>query len=205
MRPAALFLLLGVLQALTCHRSLGSDYGASPMQLTLERDNTAFIEPHFRAYVTMDSNQFGFRMPIGYRLTGDPASGTLTLANRKGNGLITFTVSGSLPTGVSLDAAALGNSLSNQYPSAVFVQQFTRNNSVGGGPGFDLQWKISEQMVQCKRVLYIASPAGVLEFTATAGRADFPSLAQELDSILMSFQCTTNGTKPNVSPILDKT
>ncbi len=204
MRHLNLFLLLATVQTLTGIRTLASDYGATPLQVTLEQDRSQFVEPHFRAYVTMDSNQFGFRLPPGYRLTGDPASGTLTLANQPGNGSVTFTLNGSTPTYGGLDVEALGNSLSNQFPNAEIVQQFTRNNTAGGGPGFDLQWKVSGQLVQCKRVVYIASPAGVLEFTATAGRTNFPGLQADLDYILMSFQCTTNGAKPKVSPIGDK-
>jgi hypothetical protein len=204
MRHFALLLILATVQTLTGSRSLASDYGTIGLQVNLERDCSEFIEPHFRAYVTMDSNQFGFRLPPGYRLTGDPASGTLTLANRQGNGAVTFSLASSLPTDGGLDAAALGNSLSNQYPNSELVQQFTRNNTTGGGPGFDLQWKVSGQLVQCKRVVYIMSPAGVLEFTATAGRTNFPALQADLDYILMSLQCTTNGVKPKVTPIGDK-
>ena len=204
MRHPAFFLILAMVQALAGARSLAGDYGTTPLQVTVERDRSQFVEPRYRAYVTMDSNQFGFRLPPGYRLTGNPASGTLTLANQQGNGSVTFTVSGTLPAGSGLDAAALGNSLSNQYPSAEIVQQFVRNNTTGGGPGFDLQWKVSGQLFQCKRVVYLASPAGVLEFTATAGRTNFPALQADLDYILMSFQCTTNGAKPKVSPIGDK-
>ena len=203
MRRFAFLLILATVQLFTGIRSLAGDYGNAALQVNLERDRSEFVEPHFRAYVTMDSNQFGFRLPPGYRLTGDPASGILTLANRQGNGSVTFSLANSLPEGV-MDGAALGNSVSNQYPNAELVQQFTRNNATGSGPGFDLQWKVSGQLVQCKRVVYIISPAGVLEFTATAGRTNFPALQADLDYILTSLKCTTNGAKPKVSPIGDK-
>ena len=204
MRHLALILILTAAQTLASVRILAGNSGATPLQVTLERDRSELIEPQYRAYAEMGSNQFGFRLPPGYRLTGNPASGTLTLANLQGNGSITFTLNGPLPVYGGLDTAALGNSLSNQYPNAEIIQQFTRNNTAGGGPGFDLQWKVSAQLVQCKRVVYLASPAGVLEFTATAGRANFPAVQADLDYILMSFQCTTDGKKPKVPPIGDK-
>lgn len=204
MRNLTLLLVLAAAQVLTGSRTLAGDFGPTPLQVNLERDRSELIEPHFRAYVTMDSNQFGFRLPPGYRLTGDPASGTLSLANGQGNGSVTFTVAGPMQFDSGLDPAALQNSLSNQYPNAAVVQQFTRNNAAGSGSGFDLQWKVSGQLVQCKRIVYITSPAGVLEFTATGGRTNFPALQADLDYILMSLQCTTNGAKPKVSPIGDK-
>ncbi len=179
--------------------------GTTPMYVTLEREPVNFIEPRYRAYVSAESNRFAFRVPAGYRISGDPASGTLTLASRLGNGSITFAIYGPAPAdGAKLMPETFRESLTNDYSNAVIAEEFWRDNAGGGGPGFELQWKAVGSLVECKRIIFVSSPAGVLRFTVTGGRADFPKLRGDLDSIILSLQTTVNGTKPKMVPLNDK-
>jgi hypothetical protein len=189
---------------LIAFRTRGGDYGVSPLQLKLEHERISSIVPRYRAYVTSDGNQFAFRLPEGYRMAGDPSSGVLTLVNLQGNCSITFTIYGPMPESGKLDPSEFGNSVSNQNPTATNTLQFWRDNGVGGGPGFDLQWKMTNNLYQCKRIVFLSSPVGVLAFTATADRRNFPTLQGDLDEILSSFHCTTDGTKPALPPLSDK-
>lgn len=192
------FLWLSLLLGSAALSGVCGELGITPMHFKLERESVNMAEPRFRAYITSENNQFGFSLPAGYRLTGDPASGTVTLANRAGNGSVTFKILGPMPESGTLDTEVYRGVVSNQFYTATILTNFWRNNGVGGGPGFDLQWRISDNLFRCQRVVFLGSPAGVLEFTAVADRLNFPACRDDLDTILMSFHCTTDGTKPQV-------
>jgi len=205
MRHLSLVLFSVLLPLVAVAAKAADSAGTTPLYVTLEREPVQFVEPHYRAYVSAESNRFAFRVPAGYRLSGDPASGTLTLANRDGNGSITLAVWGPLPSdGAKLSPDTFRDPLLRDHPNAVITQEVWRDNAGGGGPGFDLQWKATEQLVACKRVVYVSSAAGVIRFTVTGSRATFPGLQGDLDSVILSLQTTTNGSKPKIPPMADR-
>jgi hypothetical protein len=168
-----------------------------PLQVHLRQEPAPFTDPRYTAFVTLVNlvnDKFAFHVPQGFFIRGDPGSGTLTLGNREGNCSITFAVldvQSSDPSTLSADDYR--DSVLKDYPTATIIQQYTRSAPGGSGPVFDLQWKVSGSLFECKRVMFISSPAGVLKYTATTTRANFDSLKGSLESMVMSMQSSTDG------------
>ena len=207
-KPVPLFACLAVVLSLCAIigvvRAKDATRGPGPLKVTLEREPVALVDPRYQAYVTDGSNNFAFRVPPGYRLTGDPGTGTLTLGNREGNSTITFTIYGSaLEDGQGLSPEVFRELLLNQYSSATITREFNKASGSSSGPGFDLQWKASGEIVECKRLVYLATPAGVLEFAGTADRNNFSGLKSALDFLLGTLMSSKDG-KVKIPPMLDK-
>ncbi len=165
-----------------------------PLQAWLRREAAPFVEPRYTAMITAGKSKFAFLVPGGYYLRGDPSSGTFTLANAEGNSSITFTV---LPP-LSYDGPPFSADLcrawvQRDYSTGKIDQEFTASAANGRGPGFDLQLKAPGGFVQCKRVLYVSTSAGILKFTATGSLKQFGSLKSVLGGMLMSFNFSADG------------
>jgi hypothetical protein len=166
----------------------------SPLQVWLRREAAPFVDPRYTAMVTAGKNKFAFLVPDGFYMRGDPASGTLTLANAEGNCSLTICVlsPGSSDTS-DLSADVCREWVLHDYSSGKIVEEFSASTAGGKGPGFDLQWKTSGAVVECKRVLYLSSSAGVLKITATTSSSHFDSLKSVLGRLLMTFRFGADG------------
>jgi hypothetical protein len=168
-----------------------------PLQVRLRKEEAEFVVPRYTAFVTMDgmgSDKFAFLVPESFLIRGDPKSGILTLANPQGSWSITCSILDTRWTDSStLNADDYRESVLKDYPSATILQEFSRNFFGGSGPVFDLQWKTSSGFIQCKRVMFLSSPFGMLKLTATASRKDFDTVNSILSSMLASFRYSNNG------------
>jgi hypothetical protein len=165
-----------------------------PLQVWLRREAAPFVEPRYTAMITAGKDKFAFLVPDGYFVRGDPSSGTFTLANAEGNSSITFAV---LPP-LSSDAPPFGpdtcrNWVLRDYMGGKIIKEFSTSAAGGKGPGFDIQWKTSSGFIQCKRVLFVSSSAGILKFTATSNSNHFDSANSVLNSIVLSLRFSTDG------------
>jgi hypothetical protein len=195
MRHFAIAIVLCSLCALTNPAQAQDNAVApSPLQVWMRREAAPFADPRYTAMITAGKNKFAFLMPSGFFLRGDPASGTLTLANAEGNSSITFSIlspGSSDASGLSADTCR--DWVLRDYSSGKITQEFAASAAGGKGPGFDLQWKASGTMVECKRVMFVSSNAGVLKFTATSNSNHFESVKSVLRSLLMTFRFSTDG------------
>jgi hypothetical protein len=197
-RRFVLISALCMVESLPIAARAGETAGASlPLQATLRKEDAPFADPRYTAFITVLSRankKFAFLVPQGFSLRGDPASGTMTLANWQGNSSITFAILDSDSSDTSaLSADDYRELVLREYPTAVIVKEFNRYAARGSGPAFDLQWKASGSIVECKRVMFISTPAGVLEFTATTSQKNFDELNKSLDSMLQTFRLSTDG------------
>jgi hypothetical protein len=165
-----------------------------PLQVWLRREAAPFVEPRYTAMITAGKEKFGFLVPDGYFLRGDPSSGTFTLANAEGNSSITFAV---LPP-PSFDAPPFSadncrDRVLRDYVGGKIVKEFSVSAAAGNGPGFDLQWKTSGGFVQCKSVLYLSSSVGILKFTATSNSDHFDSVKSVLTRMMLTFRLGADG------------
>ncbi|HXC98110.1 MAG TPA: hypothetical protein VN048_02130, partial [Verrucomicrobiae bacterium] len=148
----------------------------------------------YTAMITAGKDKFAFLVPDGYFLRGDPSSGTFTLANAEGNSSITFAV---LPP-LSFDAPPFSADtcrawVLRDYFGAKITQEFSASTAGGKGPGFDVQWKTSGGFIQCKRVLFVSSSAGILKFAATSNSDHFDSVKSVLARMLQTFRLGADG------------
>jgi hypothetical protein len=165
-----------------------------PLQAWLRKEAAPFAAPHYTAIITAGKEKFGFLVPEEFFVRGDPTSGTFTLATAGGSSSITFSV---LPTDSSstadLSTDAFRDRVLRDYPNGKIVQEFPATALGGSGSGFDIQWKMSATIVECKRIIFVPTKAGVLMFTTTTSSTHFASVKSVLNSMLLSFQFSTNG------------
>ncbi len=178
-----------------------------PLHVWLRKEAAPYAVPRYTAFATMlnmASNKFAFLVPEGFLIRSDPGCGILTLANRQGNDSITLAVLDSPWSDASaLSADDYRQAIMKDYPTATIIHEFSHGAAGGSGPGFDLQWKASGSIVECKRVMFLSSPAGVLELTATTSRNDFDSLTKSLEGLLQTIRYSTDGVL-KIPPLPDR-
>jgi hypothetical protein len=192
-----LALAIALCATVTLSRTAWAQDGAGvplPLHVLMRREAAPFQEPRYTAMITEGKNKFAFLVPEGFYLRDDPASGTCTLANAAGNCSITFTVLSVDSSDTSdFNADVCRAWVLRDFSSGKIVQEFSGSAADGKGPGFDLQWKASGDLVECKRVLYLSSSAGLLKFTATANTNHFDHLKSVLGIMLHTFRLSTDG------------
>jgi hypothetical protein len=175
-----------------------------PLSATVRQEEVAYDVPRYTVSVTQGTNNFAMRVPVGFYLRNDPASGTMVLANRDGNCSISF----SALRPVSDDAPAFTaddyrNTVLRENPSAAITSEFSRGTALGAGFGYDLQLKAVRGFSESKRIMYFSSPAGLLVITGKTSRDQFTSFTHVLDGFIMSIQCSTTG-RVTLPPLIDK-
>jgi hypothetical protein len=195
MRHLAIAIALCMLGVLTTPAQAQDSAAApSPLQVWLRREAAPFVDPRYTAMVTAGKNKFAFLVPGGFYLRGDPTSGTITLANAEGNSSITFSILSPVSSETSdLSADVCREWVLRDYSSGKITQEFVASAAGGKGPGFDLQWNTPGAIVECKRVLFISSSAGVLKFTATTTSNHFESVKSILGKMLLTFRFSPDG------------
>lgn len=195
MRLAALALALGSLTTFAGPaQAQDAESAPLPLQVWLRREAAPFVITRYTAMISQSKNKFAFLVPEKFYMRGDPASGTFTLANAEGNCSMTFSVipnDSSDGTGISNDD--LRERALRQCPKGKIVEEFQGSAAGGQGPGFDLQWKVSDKVTECRRVVFIFTKAGILEFTATASSDNFEKAKSVLKGTFMSFRLSTDG------------
>jgi hypothetical protein len=165
-----------------------------PLKVWLRREAAPFAITRYTAMISQANNKFAFLVPEQFYTRGDPSSGTFTLANAEGNSSITFSVlpaESSDGTGISEDA--LRERALSESPNGKIIEEFQGFAGGGQGPGFDLQWKASDKVTECKRVVFAFTKAGILEFTMTTSSDNFEKAKSALKGACMSLRFSTDG------------
>ena len=165
-----------------------------PLKVWLRREAAPVAITRYTAMITQEKNKFAFLVPEQFYLRGDPASGTFILVNAEGNCSMTFSVlpaDSSDGTGISDDA--LRERALRECPNGKIIEEFQKSALGSHGPGFDLQWKASEKVTECKRVMFIFTSFGILEFTATTSLKNFDQVKSFLNETILTFRFSTNG------------
>jgi hypothetical protein len=160
-------------------------------ELMLHREAVPTIKPTFRAYLIAEKHKFAFFVPPELSAMND--AGKIKFLNAEGNCVMTLSVIGPVPEGGDLNTAACQERLLAEHTNAIVIGHVYRTAAGGHGPGFDLEWSMGERILVCQRTVYIPSSVGVLEFTATTTRANFPALRASLDSVLATFRADKDG------------
>ena len=142
------------------------------------------------AYVTFQTNKFGFVMPPGFRLeTADPLKVTLVSADL--SCLLSFRVLDSAPAGgAELDHATYRELLLARHPGGRILEEFSLPAVSRRGPAFDLRWNATGGVPRRERVLFIPTAAGVLEFSVLSSLEKFEAGREAFSALLVTFRTT---------------
>jgi hypothetical protein len=181
----------------------GDAYAPPPMQVLIRTELPSVQPPFHRAFVTSETNKFAFLIPDGLQLHNDPLHGRINLSNVEGNRYISFTILDPTPSeGRQLSADVYREVVLNSFSNAKILEENSRVAAGRSGPAFDIQWT-SAGIVQHTRVVFAATAAGVLEFTASTSPDKFSALENDFNQVLGTFCFSTNG-KLEVPPVSDK-
>jgi hypothetical protein len=170
-----------------------------PLEVAIEKEPIHTVDPYFRAYVTDQSgkrpaNKFTFVIPLGYQLQSGSSSNRVVLANRDGDCTITFSVLNAFPApDAGLSIAACHTIAASNAPGAVFFNDAPCNLAYDKGRAMDLEWRTASDIVLCKHAVFLASSAGLLEFSVTTGKTGFREGRSSLDYLVKSFRYSTDG------------
>lgn len=206
MRKFTITLALCSAAASAVAQSMDAGIAAVPMPLsaTVRQEEVAYDVPRYTVSVMQGTNSFAMRVPAGFYLRNDPASGTLILANRDGNCSISFSALRPVSDdGSGYTADDYRNTVLKENPLATITSEFSRGTALGPGFGYDLQLKSVGDLKESKRIMYFSSPAGLLVITGKTSRDQFASLSHVLDGFIMSIRCSTTG-RVTLPPLIDR-
>ncbi|MGD0260994.1 MAG: hypothetical protein ABSD29_14360 [Verrucomicrobiota bacterium] len=140
------------------------------------------------AYVTFETNKFGFVMPAGFRLETQDTH-QVTLVSADFNCLLTFRVLEPLPPGVTeLDPAPYRDLVLSRRRGGKILEEFSQAAVSRRGPAFDLRWNAAGSVPRRERVLFVPSNAGVLEFALVSSLEKFETGRQAFNALLLTFR-----------------
>ena len=163
----------------------------SVWQLTLKREGVPTIKPIFRAHLKAPDEEFAFFVPQGLAVLND--AGKIKFINQDGNCVMTLRVVEPVANAGELDGQHYLQRFSAAHPDAVIRAEFVRRVADHYANGFDVEWTADKNIAQCQRTVYTHSGLGFLEFTATADRANFPTVQTYLESVLTTFRAAKGG------------
>ena len=181
----------------------GDSYTPPPMQVFIRTELPSVQPPFHRAFVTSETNKFAFLVPDGLQLHSDPLRGRINLSNVEGNRYISFSILDPSPSeGRQLNVDVYRDVVMNSFSNAKILEESSRVAAGHNGPAFDVQW-MSAGIVQHTRVVFVATGAGVLEFTASTSPDKFRALDSDFSLVLGTFSYSTDG-KLEVPPVSDR-
>ncbi len=186
-------ILLLLTAASTAIPAPAQNYTPPPLGVVVQKEDLHFAEDFYRALVTVGTNKFAFFLPEGFRLNNNPADGSIKLINREGNCKITFSILGPVPETGELNPETYRALLLEQHPDAKILTEFSRGVAGQGGPAFDLEWKGPSSITQSARVLFVASPMGVLEFMAVSTPNNQALMQNSFGRVTGSFWISRDG------------
>jgi len=165
-----------------------------PLQVSLEREPINRIEPFYRAYVTSGTNKFTFLIPRGFQFQANQTAGSVCFRSRDGATSISFGIAESLTQGnAELSLPVYREVVVARHPTARILQEAARSANGCSGPAFDIQWRVSENLHEWKRLVFVPSSAGVLEFTAMGSLTNAAKVQSDLDLVLTTFTASKDG------------
>jgi len=165
-----------------------------PLEVKIMQEPTEFADPFYSAFITSGENKFTFMIPQGLRLVGDTDSGRITLGNQAGNCSMSFTIlSCSYGEDEGLNVETCRAEVLKNHENGKILQEFSGGILGRSGPGFDVQWKVAENLYQCERVVYIPTAYGIAVFRASAGRSGFTDAQSKLGLMMSTFRDSKDG------------
>ncbi|MBC8095073.1 MAG: hypothetical protein H7Y43_04605 [Akkermansiaceae bacterium] len=145
-----------------------------------------------RAYVRFGTNLFVFVVPDGFTLNAaDPEK--IILSNPEGDCFITLRLARQTVQDPAADLKFCRETALQRFPGAELSTEFEEFALNRSGPAFDLKWRIggAEQLA---RIIFISSPAGLLEFSLVTTPKKFSTGRRILVSVMAGLQSGPEST-----------
>jgi hypothetical protein len=141
-----------------------------------------------RAFLTVGTNQFVFRVPTGFKL--DASQHEKLIASDSAGSFVTLRI---LPNMPSSDGTQAWQELARkQFPESTITAEFSEFALNRSGPAFDISW-LAAGARHSARVVFIPSSAGLLEITLLTPPDRFASGETALKIVLSSLQSDEHG------------
>jgi len=146
-----------------------------------------------RAYLTSGTNQFVFEVPAGFQMDASNPQ-KIVLSDVNCTCFLTFRFAGRMPAGAKeLQTDSCRSLALSRFPGAKISNESYDFAGNHGGPVFDLQWQNSSGTEQTARIMFIPSPAGIIEFNLLTTSSKFSDGRSLLNSLLGSFHSNEGG------------
>ena len=199
---------LGTLPVMTARNAAAQASAATlfPPALKAEATNVGGPGqlPATYACVSRGSYRFAFRILPGLRMDVS-ASDRVTLVNNDYGQTYVFRVLDMLPaSGTELTQDGCRDTLLSQHPGAKILEEFSQPAMGQLCPAFDFIWKGSGGVIRRGRAVFIASSAGVVEFSLLSDPAIFEAGRKDLNTLLQTVRVSDATGKLQYPVIFDK-
>lgn len=154
------------------------------------------------ASLTCEGTRFGWLLPGDFRAEQVNAD-SLMLSSDTRDRFIKVRVLAGLKGGGMPDVPLLGELVAGRQPSAVLRGPFERSAGGGSGVAFDLQWPFQGSS-QTARIVFVASPAGVVEFSLVCHAGAFDQGLNDLNMMLTTLTVAEDGAPLDMPLLSDR-
>jgi hypothetical protein len=170
---------------------------ALPLTAELRQELIPGFSPVTRVIASAGTNQFAFLAPRGFRVdASDPKRIALIFTNE--TSFVTIRLLPPLPVSPegkpnsSVRSICKKILLSEQVGQAV-TSEFSRGVDGYDGVGFNVRWAAPGFPIQSVRVVFVPTPAGLLEFRLKTSPNAFRDLSYKFNNVLLSFRSSLHG------------
>ncbi len=157
--------------------------------------------PVRRAYLTNSLCQIGFQLPDGYQLYPSDLD-KVTFLSPDGIRGVSIRLVSSIGAGASeLDADSCRSQALSCFAGSQIIAENPFVADGRHGAGFDLIWSGPTRLPMAARVVYVPSPAGVVEFRAVSPEGNFTEVQSELNLVLVTLRAS-DASKPLRMPVI---
>ncbi len=144
--------------------------------------------PTYITYINFGTNKFGFALPENFRLQ-NTSPDRLTLVSADLNSLINWRIVGPSPTNdVPLDPAVFKEMLMQRHPGGKILAEFSQKAGGKIGPAFEMRWSGEGALERMELAIFVASPAGIIEFDLVSSLEKYGSARQKMNKALLSLR-----------------
>jgi hypothetical protein len=155
-----------------------------------------------RAYITVGTNLFVFRVPTDCMMDASDSE-KIVVSDLEHNWFIAISFKTHMPSpSDEAGKAHYRNVALNAFPTAIITGESAEFVGSRGGPVFELAWRNSGAATQSARVAFVPMATCLLEIKLVAGSEKFREGKAALQMILASM-CTDEGGKIEITPLPD--
>jgi hypothetical protein len=164
------------------------------LKATMTNGETVGLEQVRRAYLSYGTNKFGFIIPTDFRMDASNPE-RIVLSESSMSFFLSVRIVGPLPSKAREVRPEIARDLLlQQHPAARISDEFSQCAANYSGPAFDAQWDSVSSTTQSARIIYLASPAGILEFSLISKPEKFAQGKNFLNFILLTFRSNESGS-----------
>jgi len=157
---------------------------AEPLKLVERRVNIPELGPVTGYLLSSGTNHFSFLPPPLWRTSHRPGANSVAIMSANGTTSIAIEFL-SPKADEPQDKSTL---IKTRFPDAAIDDSFDCNTGLGASTAHDLRRKASGDLRLTSRVIYVFTPAAVIEFTLTGPTANFADHTTAFAAVVNSFR-----------------